>query len=166
MTPWTIDHGDVLEIFCRGAQQRRPADINILNGIRQSTARVRHGLSKGVEVDGNDVDGLDAVLPALSLVVSILALIEDTAVNQGVQGFDPAVEHLGKTGKLRHIRYLKAAGTQLLGRAACGKNFDSHGGKRSGKPLTPRFISQADQNTVATGIIARPSSRRISWRFP
>ena len=85
------------------------------------------------------------MLLALFLMIRIVPLVEDAAMDQGMQGFDPAIEHLGKSGEIRDIRYFNPGITHLLRRAAGGKNFHAKLGQCLGKPLNSGFIRQADQ---------------------
>src|SRR6185437_5476412 len=56
------DDGHILKVFGGGAHHGRAADVDVLNDLGEGRAGLGGGLLKGVEVDHNHVDGLDAVL--------------------------------------------------------------------------------------------------------
>ena len=54
-------HRDVAEVLGRRAQHRRPADVDVLDGVVEGRA-LRHLVLEGIEVHHHHVDGDDAVL--------------------------------------------------------------------------------------------------------
>jgi len=69
------DDGDILKILGRGPQQGRAADIDILDGIGKAASGIGDGLLEGVEIDGDEVDILQAVFGMLAwmLIVAMVA---------------------------------------------------------------------------------------------
>ncbi len=100
-------------------------------------ARLGGGLFKGVQVHHHHVDGLDAVLGHRAAVLGIGADVQDAAVNLGVQGLHPAVQHLGEAGQLGNVFHLNAGIAQQFGGAAGRDQFHSHASELAGQ--TPRF---------------------------
>ena len=64
--------------------------------------------------------------PLGELLVVLLLLGQDPAVNLGMQCLYPTIEHFGKTGELRDIHYLNATIPHLLGGATGRKDIHSH----------------------------------------
>ncbi len=89
------DDGDGVVVFGRGAQQRRAANVNVVHGSAEIAA-AGDGFGKWVKVDGDQINGADAVRGG-GLVVHA-APGEDGAVDERVQGFDAAVHDFGKAG--------------------------------------------------------------------
>jgi hypothetical protein len=96
------DHADVLMIFRRGAHHARPADVDVFDDFLEAGA-ARHRGFKRVKIDDDEIDGQDAVLFHFGDVRRIVAQSENATVDFRMQGFHPAVHHLGKTGELGNI---------------------------------------------------------------
>ena len=75
-------------------------------------------LLKGVEVNDDHVDGQDAVLCNGGLMVSVAALIEQTAVDFGVEGLYASVEHFREAGEVADVFDLEAGFAESAGGAA------------------------------------------------
>ena len=56
------DRRDVLEVLRRGAQHRRPADVDHLDGLLLAHVLPAGDLREGIEVDADEVERLDPVL--------------------------------------------------------------------------------------------------------
>jgi len=64
------------------------------------------------------------VLLHLGHMFGIAAHAQQTAMHHGMQSFDPAVQHLGKSGVFGNILDLQTRITQQLGCSTGGKDFD------------------------------------------
>ena len=69
---------------------------------------------------------------------------QNAAVNFGVQGFHPAVEHFGKAGVVGHVDHGEASIADGFGGAAGGQQFDALGGKRAGKFDEAGFVGNRE----------------------
>jgi hypothetical protein len=118
-------HGHVSIIFGRGTQHGRAADVDVLDCVLEGAPLSGHGLLKGIEVHDHQVDGLDAVLFHLLHMFRIAAPAEDPAMHLGVQGLDPAVEHLGESREFRHILDLDPGIAKHLCRSARGQDLNA-----------------------------------------
>ena len=76
------DDGDVFEVFGRGANHRRAADVDVFDEVAEGYAGLGGGFLKGVEVDHHHVDGLDAVRGDGGLVLGVAANVEQTAMHE------------------------------------------------------------------------------------
>ena len=100
-------HGDEGVVLGGGAHERRAADVDVLDAGGEIAPR-RHRLLEGIKVDGEEVDGTDAVGRHRRLVVGVAAHGEQAAVDERVQGLDPAVHDLRETGHLGDLGGLDA----------------------------------------------------------
>ena len=105
-------------ILGRGAQQGRPADIDVLDRVGKAAVRPGHGLFKRVEVDHHQIDGFEVVLGHGLKMAGVAPAVQNAGVYAGVQGLHPAVEHFGKAGKVFDRGHGKAGVGQRFGRAA------------------------------------------------
>jgi hypothetical protein len=84
-------------VLGRGAKQGRTANINLFDQavvINPAGRRLR----KGVEVDDDDIDGLEPMGLELGLIVP--ATSQDPAVNARVKRLDATTKELGSAGEL------------------------------------------------------------------
>ena len=117
-------HGHVRKILGRGAQHGHAADVDVCQRFVQGEVAVsRHGL-EGVQVDDDQIDERQAVRGGVRHLFGPVALGEDAAVQAGMQGLDPAVEHLRQAGHVFHGHDRNAAFAQGGSGAAGGQNFD------------------------------------------
>ena len=101
-----------------GAEEGGAADVDVLEGVLEGHAGLGDGGLEGVEVDGDEVDGLQAAEGELGGVVGEVAAGEDAGVDGGVEGFHPAVEHLGEAGEVGDLLDGEAGvGEDAVGRA-------------------------------------------------
>ena len=99
----------VLVVFRRRAQHRRAADVDVLDGYRQGHVRFQDGFLEGVEVDGHDVDGLNAQVFQLGHVFGFFPHCQDAAVNRRVEGFDSPVQAFRESGHIGDPDHFHAA---------------------------------------------------------
>ncbi len=139
-----VDHdGDVLVVLGCRANHRRAADIDVLDGVRQGAARLGNGGRERVQVDRHQVDGPDAVFGHDRAVEITTA--EDAAVDLRMQGLDPAIHHLRKTGVVGNFHCFHAVVTQQLEGAPGGKDLDAECCELTGKVDDTGLVGNADQ---------------------
>ena len=72
---------------------------------------------------------------------------EQSAVDLGVQGLDPAVEHLGEAGELGDILDGQTGVSQQLGGAARGEDLDAELGEAGYERDQVALVRNADERT-------------------
>jgi hypothetical protein len=97
---------------------------------------------------------------------------EDASVHLRVQGFDPAVEHLGKARHLGHIENLHPRVPEELGRAARGQDLHPEVAQAPRELHHPRLVVHAQERalhsahglslmwTLRPSMLSRPSAKR------
>ena len=96
------DHSDAFVILRGGAHHRRPANVDVLDRVLVCASGLRHRRREGIEIDDDEVDGLDAVL-AHDFIVNAAAA-EQAAMNLRMQRLDASIHDLGKARMLGHLR--------------------------------------------------------------
>ena len=124
------DDGNVREVLRRRADQRRAADVYLLDGLFERDAFAGHRLLEGVEVDDDHVNRLDAVLFEGAQVFGTLADGEDAAVYARVERLDATVQHFRKAGHVRHVAHFDS-GLAQSSRAAGAEELDAEAAQRA-----------------------------------
>ena len=102
-----IDHDrHEVMVLGRGADQRRPADVDVLDGGREVGA-ARHRRLERVEVHHDQVDRRDLVVGHRLGVAGVGAAGEDAAMDRGLQRLHPAVHDLGEAGVVADLDHLR-----------------------------------------------------------
>jgi hypothetical protein len=139
------DDSDVFEILGGGADHGGPADVDVLDEMTEGDIGLCGGFLESVEVYNHHVDGSDAVGGYGRLVIGVAALVEEAAVDLGVQRLYAAVEHFGEAGKIADV-FNREAG---FAEGACGTagrdQLDPEAGERLGKFNQAGFVGYAEQ---------------------
>ena len=136
-------------VLGRGAQHRRPADVDVLDGVVVAAARPGGGRGKRIEVDDQQVDRLDAVF-AHHLVV-LPAPTEQAAVHLRVERLDPPVHDLRKARVACHLAYGEAGLPQLPGSASGREQFDTEFVELAGQVGDAGLVGYAQQRAADLG---------------
>ena len=112
-------------IFCRAAQHRRPADVNVLNRVVQSDIRLRHRLLEGIKIHHDEINRLNVMRANGGFVRFVAANEQQAAVDFRMERFDAAIEHFGKAGVFADIFHRESGLAQRFGGAAGGNNFNA-----------------------------------------
>ena len=113
------EHCHVFPVLGCTAHHGRAANVNVLNGVFQSTAWLGHSGFEGVQIDDEQIDGLNAVLFQSGHVLGHIAPCQQAAVNFGMQCFDTAIQHFWKLCELCHFGHGQTLFCQKFGRTAC-----------------------------------------------
>src|SRR5271163_843635 len=122
------DNRYAFEVFCGGAQHGGAADVDVFDELFGCQALLGGGGFERVEIYDDEIDRRDAVLGGLFLIVSVVAAIEEAAVNLGMERFYAAAEHLGPAGEVGNIAYGDARFAEEFRGTARRKNFDAQSG--------------------------------------
>ena len=82
------------------------------------------------------------------LMLCIITQRQQSAMDFGVQGFDPPIHHFGKLGHRGDICDLDSAVTQRLGAAAGGQNLNTACAQRPGQINQAGFIGNRKQGAA------------------
>ena len=104
-------------ILCRGAHQRRSADVDILDGIVERAARSGHGLPKRVEIYHDQIDRWNRVLGERGHMLEGIAASENGAMD---------FEHLRESGVVGDFGDPQPGIHQRFRSASGGDELDAH----------------------------------------
>ena len=114
------EHRHVLPIFGSTAHHGGAANVDVLDRVFQGATGLGHRRFKGVQVDDQQIDGVNAMRLQGLHVRRQIAAGQQAPVHHGVQGFDAAIEHLRKAGHIGHLAHGQALVAQQLRGAAGG----------------------------------------------
>ena len=118
------DDDDGAVVFGGGADHGGTADVDVFDRFGEGAIWLGNGGFERVKVDADKVDGLDVVLFHGGEVGGVVAEGEETAVDEGVEGFDAAVHHFGEAGEIGDVFHGETSITEGFGGAAGGDEFD------------------------------------------
>ena len=133
------DGDDVREVLRRGAQHRRPADVDHLDHLGLGRAAPSGDRRERIEADADEVDGLDVVLGERRRVFRQVAPRENPGVDARVQRLDAAAEHLGRLGHLLDPRHVEALLLQERRGAARRDELPAEVGQATREVVDPVF---------------------------
>ena len=148
------DDGHSVMVLGGGADQRHAADIDILDAILGARVR-RNRRRKRVEIAHEEIDRRDPPFGKRGEVIGPVPPGEETRMDGGVQGLDPAVEEFRYPGYLRHLGDRNPSGGQGLSRAAGRDNGDAACRQRHSKCNDAALVADRDQ---------RAADREKAWR--
>jgi hypothetical protein len=153
-------HRDRVVVLRRRPEHAGAPDVDLLDRLLAGDALLRHGLFEGVEIHD---DGEDAVLRGLFAVFREVAAVEEPPVDLRVQGLDPAIEHLGKSGEIRDLRDGNPEGGDEFGGAAGGKDLHPVAVEAFGQFVESGLVGDRDEgagNTHGWRSMIRPPGPR------
>ncbi len=101
------------------SQHRRAANVDVLDGVVEAHAGARYGGVEGIEVNGYEVEGLDAAGGERGHVGRLVPARQQPGVDRGVERLDPSVQDLGESGDLVHRGDPDSTLSERGCRAAC-----------------------------------------------
>ena len=135
-------------VLGRRADQRRPADVDLLDGLLERHARPGDGGLEGIEIHHHQFEGEDAVLGQGLHVLGVVVAAEDAAVDLGMQGLQPAVHHFRKAGVLGDVADRDALAFQVFAGAAGAVDFHAGGGQAAGETGQSELVADTYQCTL------------------
>ena len=91
-----------MKILGGGSDHTRSADVDLLDQLVELGLGGGGGARERVQIDDDEVDGVDPMLPDRREIIGPISPREDPTVHRRVQGLDSAVHHLWKTRDIRH----------------------------------------------------------------
>ena len=143
------DGGDVREVLRRGPQHRRPADVDQLDGVLLGDALARDAVLERIEVDADDVEGLELVLRERRSVLGQVAPGEDGRMDAGVKRLDPAAEHLGEPGHVLDARDGEPLVLEEPRRAAARDQLEAELGQSLREGAEPGLVVDGEERPHA-----------------
>ncbi len=127
------DGSDVRVVLRRRAQERRPADVDLLDGLAKGDVLLRDGLLERIEIHDDEVDRPDAVRGRLGAVALLGPVEEDAAEELRVERLHAPAEDLGEAGEIRDTRDGETRGCEVSGRAARRDESEAQPGEGAGE---------------------------------
>ena len=142
--------GDVGVVLGGRADQGGPADVDVLDRLGQGCVGPRDGGLERIQVDDDQVDRQETLALERGQVVGIVAASQDSAVDLGVQGLDPAAENFGLAGVVGDFGDLETGGHERRPGAAAGQELGA--ARRQG-------LRQLDQSSLVENTDQGPTNR-------
>ena len=142
------DDCDILKIFRRRTNHRRPADIDVLNQLVEAHARLGGGFLEGVKVDHHHVDGRDAMLGNRRAMAGVVAPMQNSPVDFRMQRLDAPIQHFREPGQLGNIFHRDAGVAQQFGRAPGRNQFHAQRGELAAEIDQSGFVSDAENGAL------------------
>ena len=137
----------------------------MLDRLLEGRLRLGHRLAKRIEVDGDEVDGRDAVLLEGALVARVAAARQQPAVHLGMQRLHAAVHHFGEAGHPLDGEDGDAALPQRLGGAAGGHDLVAQGDQRPRELDDATFVGDGEQRPHQSSAMAWIRPPRLATSF-
>src|SRR3954453_4203951 len=146
------------------AQHRGAADVDHLDGFLLAHAVATGDLAERIEVDADEVEGLDRVLGEGGCVLRVVAARQDRGVNPRMQRLDTAAEHLGNAGEL--FDALDGHPDLVLEEvrwAAAGDELPAELREAASESLQPDLVVDGDQCAHSSRTTCGRSRCSTSW---
>jgi len=138
--------GDETPVFGGRAEHRGASDVDVFDRVRQRAAFLGNGILEAIQIDDDHVDQVDLVFPEGPHVAFIVPEGEQTAVDLRMQGLQPSIHHLRKTGVVRYVSDRNAVFSQLCRGSARGEDLHAVRLKPLGEFDDPFLVGYADQH--------------------
>ncbi len=141
------DDGHCRVVLRRCPDHRRPADVDLLDGLRRARS-AGHGLLERVQARDQQLERLDAQLGKLGAMSVLGQIGEQAGVHLRVQRLDPAIQALGKPGELLNRGDRQASRSDGGGGAAGRHDLDAGVMERGRQVGKPGLVVDADQRPL------------------
>ena len=153
-------------VLRRRADERGPADVDVLDHLGVlDTARGRGALER-VEVHAHEIDRLDPVLVDRAHVLLARAHSQEPRVDLRVERLDPPVEDLREARVVVHRPRLDPGLGQLARRAAGRDDLDAELGEPAGEVDEPALVGHRQERPAHLHLagLHHPGRLRVSLR--
>ncbi len=141
------DHGHGVMVLRRGANHRRPADIDLFDRLVLGCA-ARDRFPERIEVRHNEVERLNVEFRERLGVLDVAQISEEAGMHAWMQCLDPSAEDLGETGEGAYGRHSQAMASEHLCGGSGGDDLHPGIGERVREVRQAGLVVDADQNTV------------------
>jgi hypothetical protein len=135
-------------VLRRGADHRRPADVDVLDRGLLVDVIAGDGLLEGVEVDRDQVDRLDPLGGQRVHMGGVVAPRQERRVEARVQRLHPPVEDLLLAGELGDVGDLEPGVAERRGGAAGREDLHPERRQRPGEVGDPGLVGDRDQGAA------------------
>ncbi len=142
------DHRDVLIILGGRADQRRAADVDVLDQLGHVHTGLGRDLLEGIQVHHHHVDGSDFVLGQRLHVFGVSANRQNAPCDPRIDGFQTAIQHLWKPSELGNLAHPDARFLNRPGGPAGGDDLHAQAGQTAGEIYNAALIGNTDQRTL------------------
>ena len=156
-------HRDTLPVLRRAAYHGRATDVDVFDGVFQRATGFGHSGFKRVQVDHQEVDGLNAVCRQCRHVGGQAAACQQAAMHLGVEGFDAAIQHLGEAGVVGHLGDRQAVVGQQFGGAARGQQLDAQRMQALGQFNNAGFVGYGKKGVHTLKNKKSRQTPRFAW---
>jgi hypothetical protein len=154
------DRRHVREVLRCCPKHRGPADVDHLDGVLFVHGAPGDDVLERVEVDADEVEGLDPVLVEGGGVVRAVAAREDRRMDVRVERLDSPAEQLGHLGQLLDGSDRDSDLLEERGRAAAGDELDVELRQAPGERLQAVLVVDRDQRAADHAISSRTTCGR------
>ncbi len=131
-------------VFCRGAQHRRPADVDRFDEARAIGMR-RERVLERIKIDDDEIERCDAVRRESRRVVLVVPHCEDARMDDRMQRLDATVEDLRKTGERCNIDMFDPGVLQRRARATARDDLHARRSQRARQSDKPGLVEYGNQ---------------------
>jgi len=139
----TAQHGDALVVLGRRAQQRRPANIDVLDRIVERAARLCDGLGKRIQIDHHQIDQRQIMRPGGAVIDA--GTRQNAAVNARVERLDASAHDLRKPGMRRDLDHRNTLFDQCPESASGRQDLDPGLGQGAAQLEQTALVGNAEQ---------------------
>ena len=132
-------------IFCRRADHRRPADIDVLDRLGPRDPRARDRRLEGIEVNDHEVDGRKAEPIQRFHVSGFDRSASSAGMDAGMERLDPPLHHLREPRHRLHWGDGHARVLQSASGSPCGEDFHSHSGQLAAELDHAGLVGDTDE---------------------
>ena len=157
------DYRHVPVILGGGSNHGGAADVDHFDDLFPGGSRASRGGLEGVEVDDQQLDGLDPQIPQCRQVLRPVPAGQQRRVNLRVQGLDSSVEHLREARVLGNLRHGKSGLQKSPGGAPGGEEREPALHESPGQIHDTRLVVNAQECQAPIGSCHLFCSWLLSW---
>ena len=135
-------------VLRRGADHRRPADVDLLDELVERDPGSLGGGGERVEVHHDELERSDRCRCQLAAMIDEPPIGEDAGVDPGMERLDPPVEHLRRTRYRRDVRHGQARVAERAGGAAGRDELEAGRDEASSEVDEPGLVRHGQERST------------------